>query len=365
MAKENDQKHLSGFNSLSVSITNIKSWDREKELHTTDEYFQHRNEVFRKRLESIAPSMILYCDICGFPDNNFLELHHKNGDHTDYREENLSLVCSLCHRTHHLGWVATDNLGELRYIPDVISNAKQKRGVLVALIYLNRYNLMRAAREAGLRRTDNEKVLEIYSKPNKTEQEREHEVAKFFAEKAKQGKQEQQKWEVLDPLKQLDIIDTIIRTEDMQNNFILQVEAERKKKKEAARKREMQGQDTPEEQPQPEQSLLNSQKEDKPEYLKTRVHLIDLLEQLESIYIRAENNTNPKKEENGFDLLFEQNKTAKNGQLCIIFNKNILAPFDIRLGYDLEERLEYYKMLGFSNAEELQQYEHNFRNQYK
>lgn len=49
------------------------------------------------------------CHFCGFHDEKFLEIHHLSGDHADNSESNLVAACTLCHRQHHLLWLALHN----------------------------------------------------------------------------------------------------------------------------------------------------------------------------------------------------------------------------------------------------------------
>lgn len=53
------------------------------------------------------------CHFCGFFDDRFMEIHHKNGDHNDESDNNLVGACTLCHRQHHLLWLSQSNQAEL------------------------------------------------------------------------------------------------------------------------------------------------------------------------------------------------------------------------------------------------------------
>lgn len=115
-----------------------KEFLKEKNLHRTPLYFD--------TLKSVENLKECQCCFCGVTDGPYLELHHKNGDHEDYSVENLDTICSLCHRTLHLGWAMVDNcctLGQMSagYDPDF--QEKQIDYALYNLLYriyfLNRY----------------------------------------------------------------------------------------------------------------------------------------------------------------------------------------------------------------------------------
>lgn len=53
------------------------------------------------------------CHFCGFYDERFMEIHHKNGDHEDESPANLVAACTLCHRQHHILWLSQHNHAEL------------------------------------------------------------------------------------------------------------------------------------------------------------------------------------------------------------------------------------------------------------
>lgn len=81
----------------------------------------HKTELYLNTLRSVENLKECQCCFCGFADGEYLELHHKNGDHDDFSLENLDTICSLCHRTLHLGWAMVDNccsLGMMKIEPD-------------------------------------------------------------------------------------------------------------------------------------------------------------------------------------------------------------------------------------------------------
>ncbi len=59
----------------------------------------HNNQILRKLIDFKIKEY--KCDICGIKDWNgkeiVLELHHKNGVHSDNRLNNLQILCPNCH----------------------------------------------------------------------------------------------------------------------------------------------------------------------------------------------------------------------------------------------------------------------------
>jgi intracellular multiplication protein IcmJ len=59
------------------------------------------------------------CQYCGWVDDEFNEVDHINEDHTNNREENLTLACPLCHQIKHLGQVGTSDGGKMIWAPEL------------------------------------------------------------------------------------------------------------------------------------------------------------------------------------------------------------------------------------------------------
>lgn len=59
----------------------------------------HNNQILKKLIDYKIKDY--KCDICGLKDWNgkeiVLELHHKNGIHSDNRLDNLQILCPNCH----------------------------------------------------------------------------------------------------------------------------------------------------------------------------------------------------------------------------------------------------------------------------
>lgn len=85
---------------LTLDLEQAKTWKEQKLWHQTDVYFEHLHDI------DLTGHRCYFCD---FPDGKFLELHHVDGDHTNYDLKNLRPICSMCHRMIHPGWAALSN----------------------------------------------------------------------------------------------------------------------------------------------------------------------------------------------------------------------------------------------------------------
>lgn len=59
------------------------------------------------------------CQYCGWRSERFQEIHHKNHNHKDYREQNLATICPLCHQVFHLSSAAITEGGEIIWLPEL------------------------------------------------------------------------------------------------------------------------------------------------------------------------------------------------------------------------------------------------------
>lgn len=89
------------------------NFNQEKDWHLTAKYLKHQDELRGIQQQyKHALSDGHYCCYCGFRDL-YLEVHHINGDHSDYSMSNLAPICTLCHRCVHMGMTAHLNVAKL------------------------------------------------------------------------------------------------------------------------------------------------------------------------------------------------------------------------------------------------------------
>lgn len=88
----------------------FSSWKDEKLWHSSQDYID--------TLLSIDNWQDCECHYCGAKDGELLEIHHLDGNHSNYNESNLVPICALCHRTIHLGLCAIGNCATLHYVPN-------------------------------------------------------------------------------------------------------------------------------------------------------------------------------------------------------------------------------------------------------
>ena len=58
------------------------------------------------------------CQYCGWIDEKYNEVSHLDEDHTNFKDQNLTLACPLCHQCLHLGQVTADG-GKMIWAPEI------------------------------------------------------------------------------------------------------------------------------------------------------------------------------------------------------------------------------------------------------
>lgn len=60
------------------------------------------------------------CRFCGFRDKgDYIQVHHKDDDHSNNRPDNLVTACIHCHAVHHVGLWGTWKEAVLIYLPEI------------------------------------------------------------------------------------------------------------------------------------------------------------------------------------------------------------------------------------------------------
>lgn len=59
------------------------------------------------------------CQGCGWRSEEFQELHHRDGDHSNYRESNLETLCPLCHQLFHPSSATISGGGFMIWLPEL------------------------------------------------------------------------------------------------------------------------------------------------------------------------------------------------------------------------------------------------------
>lgn len=71
----------------------------------------------------VAPSILQRdqhtCRFCGWYCEEYQEVHHIDGDHTNHHADNLATICPLCHAAVHVGLTAAQGRARLIWEPRV------------------------------------------------------------------------------------------------------------------------------------------------------------------------------------------------------------------------------------------------------
>lgn len=59
------------------------------------------------------------CSYCGFRSEKYQEIHHKNHNHMDFNEDNLTTICPLCHQSFHLSTCSQTKGGSIIWLPEI------------------------------------------------------------------------------------------------------------------------------------------------------------------------------------------------------------------------------------------------------
>lgn len=91
--------------SWSAPVQHGSKWDKSKIT------LKFRNDVLLRDKYT--------CQTCGWFDKEFLEIHHINDDHSNFKMSNLEAICPLCHMVHHPSLASLSGAGHLIWLPEM------------------------------------------------------------------------------------------------------------------------------------------------------------------------------------------------------------------------------------------------------
>jgi len=74
---------------------------------------------YRTKREGILLRDDFKCQGCNFFSKKFHEVHHKDDNHSNDKDENLVTFCCLCHGCFHLGFVGQQSKAQIIYLPEL------------------------------------------------------------------------------------------------------------------------------------------------------------------------------------------------------------------------------------------------------
>lgn len=295
-----------GYGSLNINVQR-PSWRTEVNIHNTPQYLEYLTHT-RNNSEGLV------CYFCGFPDGPYLEVHHLDHDHENYEPDNLCSVCTLCHRTQHLGWVGIKSQGRLIYLPsraDYPDNEQPKYSLEIFNIIQRFYLMSSHLTPHQQKRLQELPMMNAINDLLDSLQRRNFEGDYHSIMKEKAIKLEEQE-RLLNMSK-----------EEKDEFFKLQLEAKNAPK-----------------------PIVGSPVSDAP-YLSGDLHIIDLVDALCEEHTSYEKNlTKTRPKNNPVDVFFDSQAKGARGRLAVWFNQSVFQPFS-PVCSSLEERLEYYDDLNF------------------
>lgn len=78
-----------------------------------------KSKVMLKVRDSILKRDNYTCQGCGWRSLQFQEIHHRNHDHSNFKEENLETLCPLCHQLFHPSSASISGGGYMIWLPEM------------------------------------------------------------------------------------------------------------------------------------------------------------------------------------------------------------------------------------------------------
>lgn len=78
-----------------------------------------KSSVMQKQRNKILLRDDYTCQGCGFRAEDFQEIHHRNGDHSNFKESNLETLCPLCHQVFHPDLASISSGASMIWLPEI------------------------------------------------------------------------------------------------------------------------------------------------------------------------------------------------------------------------------------------------------
>lgn len=316
LEKKTPQLYQGEVNELSISMQ--MDWRNEMKMHLSDEYLDAL-DLLREYESS--------CYFCGFVDGRYMEVHHLNGDHTDFRPENQVPACTLCHRTQHIGWIGVKNHGSLAFIPNNVKTPSEEISPSVAIFnQLQRFYLLKEYYDEETKEELSKLVL--YSSLENTVLNNKRIVMTqsyfdYLQEKEVLKQRERDAG--------IGVVDAAVAEQDS-------VAGDNAVSKESNFSEYSD-----------ESVELNADGGSDPIINLASGSLLDVVVSLGEI---SNNHTGKPEDDPALKFLNEQ-MTSKHGRFVVLFNATVLEPFEPYAKYDFYERIRYYLGLDYFNPKRM------------
>lgn len=84
-----------------------------------DEHAPESDQLFMAKKQHVLQRDNYACCYCDFMCISYLEVHHRDNDHSNNDDNNLETACNLCHQVFHIGFAALRGTCYLAYIPEL------------------------------------------------------------------------------------------------------------------------------------------------------------------------------------------------------------------------------------------------------
>ena len=78
-----------------------------------------KSNVMKKVRDKVLSRDNYICQGCGWKSLQFQEIHHRDSDHSNFRDVNLETLCPLCHQLFHPASASISGGGYMIWLPEI------------------------------------------------------------------------------------------------------------------------------------------------------------------------------------------------------------------------------------------------------